>query len=480
MAGAATAGRKRRPFDGGACHRAHRARRAALAGLLPAAGLAQDRPPAGNEAAAKLKPIVAPAQPTPPDALPLGKLETAVRLPHRALCRRHRRRALAAGRPARHRVRRQPGAGKVFAIDGQRAVKVIASGLHRPNGLAISNGTLFIAEVSRISKIDDVEDTLDNPPSPVSVYDDLPKDQTNGLRFLGIGPDGKLYVSIGAALQQLRAASRLRRRSAASISTAPAWKWSRAACAIRSASTGRRRTSSFISPTTAATGCRRMRRATSSTASPRPGEEFRRAVLLPGQSARQRIRLGPFLRRVHRRRSCCSGRTRPRSACASTPAACFPQIISDTIFIARHGSWNSTKKLGGDVVAVHLNKSGSVRFDGAVPHRLPRRQQLISAARPTWKSMRDGSLLISDDWNGAVYRVTSGREVNREPASESPRTPAPAQFLFQLPLKRKKPGPVRGPVAVIAGVGCRQHLPEGNMLRTGLLWEDTHPAQQRA
>jgi glucose/arabinose dehydrogenase len=95
----------------------------------------------------------------------------------------------------------------------------------------------------------------------------------------------------------------------------------------------------------------------------------------------------------------------------------FPRDYTDTIFIARHGSWNRTKKLGGDVVAVHINKSGSVAsMEPFLTGFLADNNYL---GRPAdVEVMRDGSLLISDDWNGAVYRVTSGREVNREPASE--------------------------------------------------------------
>jgi len=81
---------------------------------------------------------------------------------------------------------------KVHAIvdkGGKREVKVIASGLYRPNGLAFHNGTLYIAELSKISKIEKIEDNLDNPPKPVVIYDDLPKDEPHGWKFLAVGPD---------------------------------------------------------------------------------------------------------------------------------------------------------------------------------------------------------------------------------------------------------------------------------------------------
>ena len=89
---------------------------------------------------------------------------------------------------------------KVHAIvdkGGKREVKVLASGLYRPNGLAYKDGTLYIAELSQISKIEKVEDNLDNPPKPTVFYTDLPKDEAHGWKFIGIGPDNKLYVPVG-------------------------------------------------------------------------------------------------------------------------------------------------------------------------------------------------------------------------------------------------------------------------------------------
>ena len=160
---------------------------------------------------------------------------------------------------------------KVYAIvnkDGKRTVKVMASGLYRPNGVAFKNGTLYIAELSKVSKIDKVEDNLDNPPKPTVIYDNLPKDEAHGWKFIAIGPDNKLYVPVGQPGNNVLhddAHGQIRRinldGSGAEVM--------RAACAIPSASTGIRKPSSFTSPTTAATGCRKTCRRTSSTASPR-------------------------------------------------------------------------------------------------------------------------------------------------------------------------------------------------------------------
>ena len=89
---------------------------------------------------------------------------------------------------------------KVTAVvkkDGKTELKTVASGLYRPNGLAYHNGTLYIAELSQISKIDNIEDNLDNPPKPTVIYNDLPKDEAHGWKFIAIGPDNKLYVQVG-------------------------------------------------------------------------------------------------------------------------------------------------------------------------------------------------------------------------------------------------------------------------------------------
>src|SRR5258705_7518259 len=92
-------------------------------------------------------------------------------------------------------------AGNVYAVvdnGGSREVKVIAKGLNLPNGVAFRNGTLYIAEVSRITKMVGIEDKLDNPPAMEVVYDILPRDLPHGWKHLAFGPDGKLYFNIGA------------------------------------------------------------------------------------------------------------------------------------------------------------------------------------------------------------------------------------------------------------------------------------------
>ena len=74
----------------------------------------------------------------------------------------------------------------------------IARGLDEPNGVAFHDGSLYVAEVSRVLRYDDIEARLKNPPAPVVVSTDLPQTKHHEWRFIGFGPDGWLYVGVGA------------------------------------------------------------------------------------------------------------------------------------------------------------------------------------------------------------------------------------------------------------------------------------------
>ena len=96
------------------------------------------------------------------------------------------------------------GEGKVYALrdeDGNnRAEKkwVIATDLEMPNGVAVKDGDLYVAEYNRILRYDDIEKQLANPPEPVVINDDYPSEKHHGWKFIDFGPDGKLYVPVGA------------------------------------------------------------------------------------------------------------------------------------------------------------------------------------------------------------------------------------------------------------------------------------------
>ncbi len=96
------------------------------------------------------------------------------------------------------------GEGSVYALrdeDGDyKAEKrwVIATDLSMPNGVAVKDGDLYVAEHNRILRYDDIETQLANPPKPVVVNEDYPSEKHHGWKFIDFGPDGKLYVPVGA------------------------------------------------------------------------------------------------------------------------------------------------------------------------------------------------------------------------------------------------------------------------------------------
>ncbi|WP_400192163.1 PQQ-dependent sugar dehydrogenase [Hymenobacter sp. B81] len=93
---------------------------------------------------------------------------------------------------------------KVYALpdrnrDGRAdEVLTIAAGLNEPNGVAVRNGALYVAEISRILRFDNIGARLKSPPRPVVVYDQLPDKEHHGWKYISFGPDGKLYVPVGA------------------------------------------------------------------------------------------------------------------------------------------------------------------------------------------------------------------------------------------------------------------------------------------
>src|ERR1700691_6805801 len=153
-----------------------------------------------SEAAAKLAPVAAPPIAAAVDKLPTAELKVPAGFNIEVYASvMPNARSLALGDKGTVFVGSRT-VDKVYAIvnkDGKRSVKIIASGLYRPNGVAFKDGTLYIAELSKISKIDKIEDNLDNPPKPTVIYDNLPKDEAHGWKFIAIGPDNKLYVPVG-------------------------------------------------------------------------------------------------------------------------------------------------------------------------------------------------------------------------------------------------------------------------------------------
>ena len=139
--------------------------------------------------------------------LPLATLRVAPGFSMEVFARAPGARSLALGPPGVVFVGTRDAS--VYALvdedrDGRAdRVRTVAGGLRWPNGVAYREGTLYVAERSRILRFDGIERWLqaggDGPaPKPAVVFDDLPAENSHGWKFLRLGPDGKLYFGIGA------------------------------------------------------------------------------------------------------------------------------------------------------------------------------------------------------------------------------------------------------------------------------------------
>lgn len=113
-------------------------------------------------------------------------------------------RSMALGEKGTLFVGNRSGSESVYAVVDQDGdfhadtVYRIAKGMNEPNGIAFRNGALYVAEINKIVRWDNIEDRLENPGNPTVVYDSLPSDKHHGWKYLAFGPDDKLYVPVGA------------------------------------------------------------------------------------------------------------------------------------------------------------------------------------------------------------------------------------------------------------------------------------------
>ena len=219
--------------------------------------------------AQKLAPVPAPPLAAAADKLPLDKLKAPKRLQDRGLCQRRcptparsRSATRAPSSSARGcRTRSMPSSTRAASARRRSSPRASTGRTASPSKRhALHHGAVPALEDRQ------VEDKLDNPPKPTVILSDLPKDEAHGWKYLAIGPDNKLYFQIGQPCNNCLPPERLRQDRRVNLD-GNGMEIDRArASATPSASTGIRSRRNCISPTTAATGCRRTSRTTSSTA----------------------------------------------------------------------------------------------------------------------------------------------------------------------------------------------------------------------
>lgn len=299
-------------------------------------------------------------------------------------------------------------AGKVYALsdadgDGRaEKVRVLASGLRLPAGIAFRDGDLYIGAVDRILVLRDVENRLDHPPKPEVVTDKLPGETHHGWKFIAFGPDGRLHVPIGAPcnlcdkghdyakLISMKADGSDWRDEAYGIRNTVGFDWQPGTQQLWFTDNGR----DLLGDELPSDELNRIGKR---------GEHFGYPYCHQDDSLDPQFGVGKS----------CKDYTPPVFNLGAHVGAIgmrfytgmmFPAEYRGAAIIAQHGSWNRTKKSGYRVVAIELDgakvKKQQVLIDGF------QRNEVAHGRPADVLVMPDGALLVSDDYADAIYRVS--------------------------------------------------------------------------
>ncbi len=285
-------------------------------------------------------------------------------------------------------------------------VRVVSDQLSTPNGVAFKDGSLYVGEIGRILRFDAIEKRLDNPPKPVVVTDDYPTDRHHGWKFMAFGPDGYLYVPVGApcnicksdnpiyaSLTRIKPDGTGREIVAHGIRNTVGFTWHPVTKELWFTDNGRDWLGDDVPPCElnrlTETGqhfgypyCHGGDIADPEFGAARKCSEFR----APAQ------KLGPHVAPLGLR---------------FYTGTQFPEEYRNQLFIAEHGSWNRRRKIGYRVALVTLDAQGeSTGYRPFITGWLDEKAQQAWGRPSDVQVMPDGALLISDDKAGAIYRVT--------------------------------------------------------------------------
>lgn len=302
--------------------------------------------------------------------------------------------------------------GTVYALPDQdrdgipEEVLLIASSLNSPNGVAMLDGDLYVAEISRILKFENIEENLENPPEPQIVLDTLPKDTHHGWKYIAFGPDGKLYVPVGAPCNVCeksdeRYASILRMNPdgsdlevfAKGIRNTVGFDWLPDTKELWFTDNGR-----------------------DWLGNDAPADELNHAPDKGMHFGFPYCHSTNTLDPIYGRGKNCSDYTLPEIELGPHVAALgmkfytgneFPEEYRNQIFIAEHGSWNRNPPIGYRVTLARLEGNKAVSYEPFAEGWL---QGGNAWGRPVdVLVMPDGSLLVTDDLAGAVYKISYGK-----------------------------------------------------------------------
>ncbi|MBT5030811.1 MAG: sorbosone dehydrogenase family protein [Proteobacteria bacterium] len=321
-------------------------------------------------------------------------------------------RSMARGDEGTIFVGSRGSSGQVFAVidkDGDyQADEVIelANELFIPNGVALWQGDLYVAETNRVLRFNDIEASLSNPPEPAVINDSYPSETHHGWRYINFDSDGNLYVSVGSPCNtclptdQHGRITRInvdgsdkqgdKQTVASGIRNSVGFDWHPETGELWFTDNGR-----------------------DLWGDDRPPEELNH-ITAQGQHFGFPYEYG----KGHRDGEFVVPDIELTHAALELPAhtavlgmkfytgEMFPEEYRNQILIPHHGSWNRSKPAGYFISLVRL-------VDGVPqPHEVFASGWLQDDqywGRPVdLLQLPDGSLLVSDDQAGAIYRITYG------------------------------------------------------------------------
>ena len=305
-------------------------------------------------------------------------------------------------------------AGNVYAVEygasGRGSARTIATNLDTPSGVAWRDGKLYVGASARVLRYDGIDDRLAQPPAPVVVTDAFPSDAHHGRRFIAFGPDGKLYVPVGApcnicqpddrhgVIQRIAAGGGPIETVARGVRNSVGFDWNPADQSLWFTDNGRDLLGDDL-----------------------PADELDRVGRVGDHFGFPFCHQGDTPDPQFGKQRACSEFTAPAALLGAHVAALgmrfyagtqFPAAYRGNAFIAEHGSWNRSKKSGYQVVRVAIDGEGRAGSPEPFLHGF---LQVDGSGRETvWGRpadvlpLPDGSLLVSDDLAGAIYRVRYG------------------------------------------------------------------------
>ncbi len=303
------------------------------------------------------------------------------------------------------------GKGYVYALRDENndlrveRVDTIAKGLKLPNGVAFRDGSLYVAEVNRILRFDSIEAKLDNPPEPVVVFDEYPTETHHGWKFIDFGPDGKLYVPVGAPCnicdpeeEVFAALTRMNPDGTGmevvqhGIRNTVGFTWHPETKDLWFTDNGRDWLGDDL-----------------------PACELNRATQDGMHFGYPYCHQGDTLDPEFGKDKDCADYTAPVQNLGPHTAPLglefvltehFPADLKGNILIAEHGSWNRSKKIGYRLTMVSLDENyNSTGYSTFAEGWLDEETDEAWGRPVDLEFLPDGSMLVSDDFADAIYRI---------------------------------------------------------------------------